>query len=71
VHEWARDHRVHHKYSDTDADPYNVRRGFFFTHYGFLLVKKHPAVLEKGKKIDFSDLDADPLLLFQKRSAIF
>lgn len=23
---WARDHRVHHKYSDTDADPHNIRR---------------------------------------------
>lgn len=21
---WARDHRVHHKYSETDADPHNV-----------------------------------------------
>lgn len=23
---WSRDHRVHHKYSETDADPYNVKR---------------------------------------------
>lgn len=23
---WARDHRVHHKYSDTDADPHNASR---------------------------------------------
>lgn len=23
---WCRDHRVHHKYSDTDADPYNASR---------------------------------------------
>jgi len=27
--EWARDHRVHHKYSETDADPHNALRGFF------------------------------------------
>jgi len=27
---WARDHRVHHKHSETDADPHN-RRGAFFT----------------------------------------
>jgi len=27
---WARDHRVHHKYSETDADPHNATRGFFF-----------------------------------------
>lgn len=23
---WARDHRVHHKYSETDADPHNATR---------------------------------------------
>ena len=27
---WCRDHRVHHKYSETDADPHNTNRGFFF-----------------------------------------
>lgn len=68
VHEWVRNHRVHHKYSDTDADPHNVYRGFFFTHYGWMLLRKHPDVKEKGKKVDTSDLDADPLLMFQKRS---
>lgn len=36
---WARDHRVHHKYSETDADPHNATRGFFFSHMGWLLVK--------------------------------
>lgn len=35
---WARDHRVHHKYSETDADPHNATRGFFFSHMGWLLV---------------------------------
>jgi hypothetical protein len=29
---WTRDHRVHHKYTDTDADPHNINRGFFFAH---------------------------------------
>lgn len=24
--DWALDHRVHHKYSETDADPYNAKR---------------------------------------------
>ncbi|KDR15981.1 acyl-CoA Delta(11) desaturase-like isoform X2 [Zootermopsis nevadensis] len=67
AHEWVRNHRVHHKFSDTDADPHNVNRGFFFTHYGWMLTKKHPAVKENGKKVDSSDLDADPLLIFQKR----
>ena len=25
IYHWARDHRVHHKNSETDADPHNVR----------------------------------------------
>lgn len=28
VYEWARDHRAHHKFSETHADPHNSRRGF-------------------------------------------
>ena len=24
IYHWARDHRVHHKFSETDADPHNV-----------------------------------------------
>lgn len=27
---WCRDHRVHHKFTETDADPHNTNRGFFF-----------------------------------------
>jgi len=65
--EWARDHRVHHKYSETNADPHNALRGFFFAHMGWLLVRKHPDVKEKGKGLDLSDLTNDPLLMFQKK----
>lgn len=64
---WARDHRVHHKYSETDADPHNATRGFFFSHIGWLLCRKHPDVLSKGKNVDVSDLLADPVLKFQKK----
>jgi len=64
---WARDHRVHHKFTDTNADPYNSRRGFFFSHIGWLMVKKHPDVIEQGKKVDMSDLKKDPILVFQEK----
>lgn len=65
--DWARDHRVHHKYSETDADPHNPTRGLFFAHIGWLLVRKHPDVKVKGKGIDISDLYADPILKYQKK----
>jgi stearoyl-CoA desaturase (Delta-9 desaturase) len=64
---WARDHRVHHKFTDTNADPYNSRRGFFFAHIGWLMCKKHPDVIEQGKKVDMSDLIADPHLRMQQK----
>jgi len=67
IHEWSRDHRVHHKYSETNADPHNAKRGFFFAHIGWLLSRKHPAIKEKGKGIDMSDLEADPIIMFQKK----
>ncbi|KAK2824347.1 hypothetical protein Q5P01_021522 [Channa striata] len=67
IYEWARDHRVHHKYSETDADPHNVKRGFFFAHVGWLLVRKHPEVTAKGQKLELSDLKADKVVMFQRR----
>lgn len=67
AYEWARDHRAHHKFSETDADPHNAQRGFFFSHVGWLLVRKHPAVKEKGGLLDLSDLKAEKLLMFQRR----
>ncbi|XP_012736040.2 stearoyl-CoA desaturase b [Fundulus heteroclitus] len=67
IYEWARDHRVHHKYSETDADPHNAKRGFFFSHIGWLLVRKHPDVIEKGQKLEMGDLRADSVVMFQRR----
>ncbi|GJQ73937.1 Desat1 [Trypoxylus dichotomus] len=62
---WARDHRVHHRYTDTDADPYNAKRSLFFAHAGWVLTEKHPDVVAKTKAVDISDLTNDPLLRFQ------
>ena len=67
IYEWVRDHRTHHKFTDTDADPHNSRRGFFFCHIGWLMVRKHPDVKIKGKSIDMSDLEKDPIVVWQRR----
>lgn len=64
---WVRDHRLHHKHSDTDADPHNATRGFFYSHMGWLLVKKHEDVHKCGKQLDLSDIYNNPVLRFQKR----
>ncbi|RZC38698.1 hypothetical protein BDFB_013923, partial [Asbolus verrucosus] len=67
LYEWVRDHRVHHKFSETDADPHNANRGFFFSHVGWLMMRKHPDVLRKGKQIDCTDLFDDPVVVFFER----
>ncbi|CAG2104738.1 unnamed protein product, partial [Medioppia subpectinata] len=67
LYDWCRDHRVHHKFSETDADPHNASRGFFFSHMGWLLCKKHPEVITKGQTVDLNDLLADPVVRFQRK----
>lgn len=57
---WCADHRRHHRYEDTERDPYNVRRSFWWAHMGWML----------GTPIttDFSncpDLLKDPMLRHQ------
>jgi len=64
---FSRDHRLHHKFVETKADPYDATRGFFFAHVGWLLLKKDPAVREAGRTMDFSDLLADPLVYWQNK----
>lgn len=61
--EWCTDHRRHHLYVDTDRDPYNIKRGFWYAHIGWLFF------LDTSKR-DFSnvkDLAADPLIHLQHR----
>lgn len=67
IYVWARDHRVHHKYTETNADPVNSVRGFFFAHCGWLMSKKHPDVTRIGGKVDMSDVLADPVVAFQRK----
>ena len=67
IYHWARDHRVHHLKCETDADPHNAERGFFFSHVGWLLVKKDPRVIHAGQDLDLRDLDALPEVRFQRK----
>ena len=67
IYVWARDHRVHHKFTDTHADPHNINRGFFFAHMGWLLCRKHPDVIKKGKTVDMSDLENEDVVVFQRK----
>jgi stearoyl-CoA desaturase (Delta-9 desaturase) len=62
--EWCTDHRNHHRYSETDKDPYNIEKGFWFAHIGWLLT------LDPSTR-DFSnveDLAADKWILWQHKN---
>lgn len=37
---WSYDHRIHHAKTDTMEDPYSIKRGFFFAHMGWFLLKR-------------------------------
>jgi stearoyl-CoA desaturase (delta-9 desaturase) len=62
---WCSGHRKHHLHvDDEDLDPYSARRGFWFSHIGWML-REYPS-----GELDFSniaDLRKDPLLAFQHR----
>jgi len=62
---WSAGHRVHHRYiDDPERDPYCARRGFWFSHIGWML-RNYPS----GEP-DFStvrDLQQDPLVMWQHR----
>ncbi|XP_063635633.1 acyl-CoA Delta-9 desaturase-like [Cydia splendana] len=64
---WVHDHRMHHKYVDTDADPHNATRGLFFSHVGWLMMDKHPEFERKSKGMDLSDVESNPILHFQRK----
>lgn len=38
---WAAHHRHHHKHSDTDEDIHSPRRGFWWSHVGWMLCHKY------------------------------
>lgn len=65
--QWATDHRVHHMHVDTDADPHNIHRGFFFAHMGWLFSPRTDAYVEAKHNIDISDLKKDPVVMVQDK----
>ncbi len=61
--EWCTDHRTHHKHVDHDDDPYDISKGFFHAHVGWLLFKLRPI----PPMDNIPDLLADPLVMWQHR----
>lgn len=61
--EWATDHRNHHRYTDTERDPYNIKQGFWHAHMGWLFT------LDSSQRnyANVADLQQSALLRWQHR----
>ncbi|KAF2836086.1 hypothetical protein M501DRAFT_1007573 [Patellaria atrata CBS 101060] len=61
---WSRDHRAHHRYTDTDKDPYSVRKGLLYSHIGWMVMKQNP---KRIGRVDITDLNDDKVVVWQHR----
>lgn len=62
---WASLHRDHHRYVDTDRDPYNIKQGFWHAHMGWILFW-----CQEPDYSNVEDLQANPLIRHQDRHYI-
>src|SRR6266496_2387164 len=62
--DWCADHRRHHKHVDHDEDPYDITKGFFHAHIGWLIFKLRP----ERPLNNVADLQSDKLVMWQHQS---
>src|SRR6185437_5359348 len=60
---WAADHRLHHRYTDTDKDPYNAGQGFWWSHIGWIFYQSR----EEKQLLNVGDLLRDRWVRWQHR----
>ena len=58
---WSALHRDHHRYTDGDQDPYNIKKGFWYAHMDLILRYRHNVCLDQVK-----DLSANPMIRHQR-----
>lgn len=63
---WAADHRAHHADTDGESDPYNIRRGFWWAHMGWVFFQSP----ERDDTVATRDLVGDRFVRFQDRHYI-
>ena len=61
---WCAGHRIHHRYVDTDMDPYNAKRGFWYSHILWMFTKREPLQTPLGQQMT-RDLRKDPWVVWQ------
>ncbi len=60
--EWAADHRLHHDHTDHEQDPYNIQKGFWWAHIGWVF-------FDTEEHVDsiVRDLVTNPRIAWQRR----
>lgn len=64
---WSIDHRLHHAFTDGEQDPYNIERGFWWAHMGWVFFKTPPPADLRGLR----DLHEDRLIAWQDRHYVW
>ncbi|TIC99435.1 Acyl-CoA desaturase [Colletotrichum higginsianum] len=59
---WSRQHRAHHRYTDTVKDPYSVQKSLLYSHLGWMVMKQDP---KRAGRTDISDLNEDSVVMWQ------
>lgn len=60
--QWSFDHRIHHRFVDSEKDPYSIKKGFFYAHILWIFRKQQPIDPQV-----VPDLTTNRLVLFQHR----
>jgi stearoyl-CoA desaturase (Delta-9 desaturase) len=68
IYHWVRDHRMHHRYTDSELDPHSIQYGFWYSHIGWLFFQKNQALRDAAQKIDMGDIQQDSIVMFQKQN---
>jgi stearoyl-CoA desaturase (delta-9 desaturase) len=59
---WVATHRMHHAFVDTSADPHDAKRGFWWSHLGWLMFKNHNLRDHLKMRKFARDIYSDPYL---------
>ena len=63
---WCSDHRIHHRYVDNNSkDPYSAKKGFFYSHIGWMLRQYHASSYHDYSNC--ADIQQDSIVVWQHK----
>lgn len=68
IYHWVKDHRMHHRHTDTDLDPHSIEYGFFYSHIGWLFFRRSDKFRAAAREIQMDDMESDSIVMFQHKN---